>query len=213
MNTTEQDIDSRRNAWRVAAWITSSLVAFPILVLAAAFVASRLTAELGIADPEREHFALVAATLLTQALLATVPPLGFLLRLARTAWPGLVAIVLFALAAILNYLVFEDSRSGHYFDTDHALPALFVPIAIALLATAELGRHVAVLAPARRAWEWVSAGTGLLVIGLVIITFQRNVGDAGGMDRIDQPLTVITLVFAAACALPPVARPVIRDAA
>jgi len=128
---------------RALVWIAISLVLFVILLLGATIGASRSTRDLGIATPEREHFALIQAVLFGASLLVVVPLVGRLLGEARTTWPGLPSTLPFLLAAITNYLIFEDVRSGHFFETDHALPEIFVPLAIALLGSAHVGCRVA----------------------------------------------------------------------
>ena len=139
--------------WRPVAWIALTLGLFLVLLLATAYLASRLTIEIGIADPEREHFALIQAILFAASLVVAVPVSGRLLGEGRWAWPGPMIVLPFLLAAAASYVIFADNRSGFYFETDHAIPEIFVPAGIALLATADLGRRSATTAMARRAWS------------------------------------------------------------
>jgi hypothetical protein len=193
---------------RPAGWILASLAAFPVLVLAAGYVASRVTSDLGVADPEREHFALIAAALSGLALLAAVPRIGRALGQTNAAWPAPMAVPAFVFASWLAYLVVEDSRSGHIFETDHALPELLVPMAVQLLAMTDIGRLAAGAEPARRAWEWTAALAGMLLIGLVALAVSSMLVE-GGMYSFDQPITYAAVAVAGAYGLLAVCRPVV----
>lgn len=109
-------IDPRRR--RAAGWIGSTLVLLFVLLMASLYVADRFTSAIGIGNPEREHFALANALLFGGLMLIVVPFVGRLLGQSRVAWPGLMLALPFLLAALANYLIFEDVRSGHHFDTD-----------------------------------------------------------------------------------------------
>lgn len=169
---------------------------FVLLLLASAFLTSRLTSELGMADPEREEFALIQAVMFAVSLTAAVPFTGRLLGEGRWAWPGLVAVLAFVLAAVASYLIFADNRSGAYFDTDHALPEIFVPIGIALLASASIGRRSATTDLSRRAWTWVIVAAGLILLAVVAMTVTKVAAATGGMYRLDSPLTFAALALA-----------------
>jgi hypothetical protein len=104
----------------------------------------------------------------------------------------------FVLAAAASYVIFADSRSGFSFETDHALPEIFVPAGIALLAAADLGRRSATTEVARRAWSWVVVAAGLVLLALVAITVSKVASGLGGMYRLDSPLTFAALALAGA---------------
>jgi hypothetical protein len=153
------------------------------------------------ADPEREQFALIMAIMLAGSLTATVPLIGRLLDEGRWMPPSPQIILAFALAAVASYILFADSRSGSYFETDHALPEIFVPLGIALLASAQLGRLSAATDGSRRAWSWGIAGAGLVSLALVAMTVSKIAGGAMGMYPLDSPLTFGVLAMASAYAL------------
>lgn len=185
---------------RAAGWIGSTLVLFFALLIASLFVASRITSEIGIADPEREHFALLHALLFGGLMLFVVPFVGQLFGQSRVAWPGLVLVLPFLLAALANYLIFEDVRSGHYFETDHALPEIFIPLAVVLLASAHVGRRVAAHTTARRGWFLLSAAVAGALLILVAMTFGKAATDSGDFE-LDSPATMVTLGIVAAYAV------------
>lgn len=192
--------------WRPIGWIAASLVLFIVLLVGTLLIASRLTIDLGIADPEREHFALIQALLFGASLLVAVPFAGRMLGQGRSAWPGLVAILPFLLAAIANYLLFEDVRSGHFFETDHALPEIFVPVAIALLGSAHVAMRVAATDIGRRAWSWFSVAAALVLLAVVALTLRKAAAGLGGMFQLDSPLTFAVLIAAATYAVGAVGR-------
>jgi hypothetical protein len=187
--------------WRPVAWIALTAAMFVVLLLATAYLASWLTSQIGMADPEREHFALIMAIMFAASLMATVPLTGRLLGEGRWVWPGRLIVVAFALAAAASYVIFADSRSGFYFDTDQALPEIFVPVGIALLASADLGRLSATTDLSRRAWSWVVFVAGLVLLALVATTVSKVAGGAMGMYRLDSPLTFALLALAGAYGL------------
>ncbi len=125
---------------------------------------------------------------------------------ADSIWPGVAAVLPFLLAAITSYLVFEDVRSGHLFETDHALPEIFVPMAIALLASADVGRGVAATAVGRRAWSWFGVAAALVLLTFVASTLAKATAGLGGMFQLDAPLTFVTLGTAAAYAVVAIGR-------
>jgi hypothetical protein len=184
--------------WRPVAWIALTTGLFLVLLLATVYLASRLTSEIGIADPEREHFALIQAILLAASLVVAVPLTGRLLGEGRWVWPGPMVVLAFVLAAAASYVIFADSRSGFYFETDNALPEVFVPAGIALLAAADLGRRSATTEVARPAWSWVVAAAGLVLLALVAMTVSKVASGLGGMYRLDSPLTFAALALAGA---------------
>jgi hypothetical protein len=190
-------IDENRS--RAAGWIGSTLVLFFALLIASLMVASRITTEVGIADPEREHFALLHALLFGGLMLFVVPLIGRLFGQSRVAWPGMVLVLPFLLAALANYLIFEDVRSGHYFETDHALPEIFIPLAIVLLASAQVGRRVAAYPTARRGWFLLSALVAGALLVLVAMAFGKAATDSGDFE-LDSPATMLTLAIVAAYA-------------
>lgn len=197
---------SRSGPWRAAAWIGASLVMFAILLLVTLLAASRLTIDLGIAWPEREHFAAIQAALFGGSILVAVPLAGRLLGQADSMWPGVAAVLPFLLTAITSYLLFEDVRSGHLFETDHALPEILVPAAIALLASADVGRGVAATAVGRRAWSWFGVATALVLLTFVASTVAKASSGLGGMFQLDSPLTFVVLGTAAAYAVVAIGR-------
>lgn len=182
---------------RAAGWIAVSLVLFVILLVGTLLTASRLTTDLGIADPEREHFALIQAVLFGASLLVALPLAGRVLGQARSTWPGVIATLPFLLAAAASYLLFEDVRSGDVFETDHALPEIFVPLAIALLGSAHLAWRVAATDDGRRAWSWFSVAAALVLLAFVALTLTKATAGHGGMFQIDSPLTFAVLTAAA----------------
>lgn len=192
--------------WRTAAWIAVSLVLFIVLLLATLYVASRLTSELGIAFPEREHFAAIQALLFGASLLIAIPFVGRLLGQVRSGWPGVVVSLPFLLAAVASYLLFEDVRSGHLFETDHALPEIFVPMAIALLGSAHLAGRLAATAFGRRAWSWFSVAAAVVLLVFVALTVAEATAGLGGMFQLDSPMTFAVLTAAGAYAIAAVGR-------
>lgn len=185
-------------SWRPVAWIALTAAMFLALLLATAYVASWLTSQVGVADPEREHFALIMAIMFAASLTAAVPLTGRLLGEGRWVSPGPLIVSAFALAAAASYVIFADSRSGSYFDTDQALPEIFVPMGIALLASANLGHLSATTDRSRRAWSWVVVVAGLVLLALVAMTVSKIAGGAMGMYRLDSPLTFAALALAGA---------------
>lgn len=177
--------------------MTVSMALFVILLLGTLLIASRLTSDLGIADPEREHFAIIHAVLFGASLLLALPLAGRLLGQAHSTWPGLIATLPFLLAAAASYLLFEDVRSGHVFDTDHALPEIFVPAAIALLGSAHLAWRVAATDRGRRMWSWFSVVAAVVLLAFVALTLTKATAGLGGMFQIDSPLTFAVLAMAA----------------
>lgn len=192
--------------WRAIGWVAVSLVLFVILLLGTLLAASRLTIDLGIADPEREHFALIQAVLFGVSLLLALPLAGRMLGQAHSTWPGLIATLPFLLAGAASYLLFEDVRSGHVFDTDHALPEIFVPVAIALLGSAHLARRVAATDQGRRAWSGFSVVAALVLLVFVALTLTKATAGLGGMFQIDSPLTFAVLAAAASYGLVAIGR-------
>jgi hypothetical protein len=184
--------------WRPVAWIALVAGIFVALLLATAFLASWLTSQIGMADPEREDFALIQAIMFAASLTAAVPLTGRLLGQGRWASPGPMIVLAFALAAAASYVIFADSRSGSYFETDHALPEVFVPVGIALLASADLGHLSATTDLSRRAWSWAGVVAGLVLLALVLMTASKVAGSAMGMYRLDSPLTFAMLALAGA---------------
>ena len=197
---------SGARSWRAVGWVAISLVLFAVLLVSTLMVASRLTIELGIAFPQREHFALVQAVLFGASLLGAVPFAGRVLGQAGSMWLGFGSALPFVLAAIVSYLLFADVRSRHVFETDHALPEVFVPLAIALLGTAQVARRVAATDAGRRAWSWLSGVAGFAVLALVGFTVAEASADRGGMFQLDSPLTFAALAAAATYAIAVVGR-------
>jgi hypothetical protein len=186
-------------------------VLFAALLISTLWIASRLTIELGIAFPEREHFALIQAVLFGASLLGAVPFAGRALGQAGSMWPGFGATLPFVLAAIVSYLLFADIRSGQVFETDHALPEVFVPLAIALLGTAQVAGRVAATDAGRRAWSWLSGVVGVAVLALVGLTMAKASAEVGGMFELDSPLSFAALAAAATYAIAAVGRPLLAS--
>ncbi len=193
--------NSDARPWQVVGWIAVSLVLFVSLLVGTLMVSSRLTIDLGIAFPEREHFALMQALLFGAALILAVPLAGRMLGQVRSMWPGFTATLPFLLAAIASYMLFEDVRSGHLFDTDHALPEILVPMAIALLGAAHVAVRVAATDFGRRAWSWFSVAAALVLLTFVALTVAKATAGLGGMFQVDSPLTFAVLIAAAAYAV------------
>lgn len=199
--------------WRAVAWVAVSLVLFVVLLLLTLLVASRPTLDLGIAFPQREHFAVTRAMLFGASLLVAVPLAGRALGQATVMWPGLLATLPFVLAALLGYLIVEDVRGGGSYETDQALPEIFVPVAIALLASAGVGRRVAATEIGRRAWSWVTVGSAVAILALVVLSAAKaSFGTSAPTDvelgrstALDSPLTFAALAAAAAYAVTAVA--------
>ena len=197
------------SVWRAVAWVASTLVLFVVLLVLTLLVASRLTLDLGIAFPEREHFAFIHVVVFSASLLLAVPLAGRAVGQATVMWPGLLATLPFVLAALLSYLIVEDVRGGGRYETDHALPEIFVFIAIALLASAGVGRRVAATEIGRRAWSWVIVGSALAILVLVALTAVKvSMGTSstmdvglGGSTALDSPLTFAALAAAAVYAI------------
>ena len=192
--------------WRAVGWVAVSLVLFAGLLVATLMVASRLTIGLGTADPEREHFAVIQALLLGASLFVAVPFAGRVLGQVRSVWPGVIATLPFLLAAVANYVLFEDVRSGYFFETDHALPEVFVPMAIALLGASHVAVSVAATEIGRRVWTWFSAAAALLLLAFVALTMVKASAGLGGMFQLDSPLTFAALIAAGAYAVAAVGR-------
>lgn len=195
----------RAPVWRPVAWIAFTAGAFVVLLLATAFLASWLTSQLQMADPEREHFALIQAIMFAASLTVAVPLTGRLLGEGRWVRLRPMVVLAFALAAAAGYIIFADSRSGSYFETDQALPEIFVPLGIALLATADLGRLSAATDGSRHVWSWAVVAAGLVSLALVAMTISKIAGDAMGMYRLDSPLTFTVLALAGAYGLAAIA--------
>lgn len=176
------------------------------LLIGTSLVASRLTIGLGIGMPEREQFAVIQAALFGASLIVAVPFAGRVLGQTSRIWPGLLATLPFLLAAIANYLLFEDVCSGHFFETDHALPEIFVPLAIAVLGSAHAAGRVAATDVGRRAWSWFSVVAAFTVLAFVGLTVAKASADLGDMFQVDSPLTFAALIAAAAYAVVAVAR-------
>lgn len=183
-----------------AGWIGSTIALFFAFLLASLFLASRITSEIGIADPEREHFALLQSLLLGAAMLIVVPFAGRLFGQSLVTWPGILLVLPFVLAALANYLIFEDVRSGSYFETDHALPEIFIPQAVVLLASALVGRRVAVHPSARRGWFLLSAVVAGALLVLVAMALGKAATDSGDFE-LDSLASMLTLAIVFAYAL------------
>lgn len=112
----------------------------------------------------------------------------------------------FALATATSYVLFEDVRSGYYFETDHALPEIFVPIAIALLGSTGVGLRAAATASGQRAWSRVGVGAAIVLLAFVALTMAKATAGLGGMYQLDSPLTFAVLAVAAAYAVVTVGR-------
>jgi hypothetical protein len=185
---------------RALGWVGLTLVLFVVAQITALFVTSRVTSEIGVGFPEREHFAFAEALVGGLLMLLAVPVGGRVLGHRIGFWPGLAFVLPFLLAAVANYAFFEDIRSGHIFETDQALPEIFIPVTVILLASAGIGHRLAGEDLARRAWTWVSRVTAVLVLWLVGLTAIK-MATTGGDFALDSPLTVVVLVAVAAYAV------------
>ncbi len=180
-----------RDSVRAYAWPALTLLAFVPLQVAALLVADRITRALGVGDPEREHFAVVAALIGGAVMLLAVPLIGRLLGRRPPLWAGWKFAAPIALAAVTAFALFEDSRSGHRFETDHAIPEIFLPSLVILLASAALGRR---LGGGGAGWIWLIRATAALTIVLVGLTLAK-MATTGGDFALDSPLTVAVLVL------------------
>ena len=113
---------------RALGWVGLTLVLFVVAQITALFVTSRVTSEIGVGFPEREHFAFAEALVGGLLMLLAVPVGGRVLGHRIGFWPGLAFVLPFLLAAVANYAFFEDIRSGHIFDTDQALFCLVTEV-------------------------------------------------------------------------------------
>lgn len=193
-----------RGSWREYAWVGVVVLLFVPMQIAALWAASSITSALGVGFPEREHFAVVAAMLGGLLVLLVVPLTARLLghRVALGAgWTFALPILLAATAA---FVIFEDVRSGFVFETDHALPEIFIPSAVLLLAAAATGHRLGG-GPARRAWAWVARGTAALTIVVIGLTAAK-MATTGGDFALDSPLTALVLVVVGAHAVVVAAR-------
>lgn len=159
-------------------------------------LASRIDIEIGFGYPERERFALVHGLLFGASMALVVPLVGRLFAQSTIWWPGLARVAPFVLAAIANYLIVEDVRSGHVFDTEHALPEIFVPVAVVLLVSARLGLHIAQPAAARHAWLWFSGILVAAVLALVAMVAIKAATDSGDFE-LDSPTNMLALAVIA----------------
>lgn len=178
---------------RALGWIGLTLVLFVVAQIAALFVTSWVASEIGVGFPEREHFAVAEVLVGGLLMLVVVPAVGRLLGYPLHFWSGVASVPPILLAAVANYVIFEDVRSGHIFDTDHALPEIFIPLGVVLLASARIGRALANEDLARRAWTLVSRATAVLVVWLVALA-SIKMATSGGDFALDSPLTVLILV-------------------
>jgi hypothetical protein len=192
-------------ALRAFGWVGLTLVLFVVAQITALLVTSRVTSEIGVVYPEREHFAFAEAMVGGLLMLLVVPVAGRVLGHRIGFWPGLAFVLPFLLAAVANYVFFEDVRSGRILETDHALPEIFIPMAVVLLAAARIGHRLAADDLARRPWTWVSRATAALVLWLVGLTFIK-MATTGGDFALDSPLTILVLVAVAVYVLVAVAR-------
>ena len=191
-------------ALRAFGWVVLALVLFVAAQIMALLVTARVTSAIGVGYPEREQFAFAAAMVGGLLMLIVVPVAGRLLGNRIGFWPGLAFVVPFLLAAVANYVFFEDVRSGHIFETDHALPEIFIPPAVVLLASARIGHRLAGEDLARRAWTWVSRATAVLALCLVALTVIK-MATTGGDFALDSSFTIVVLVAVAAYVLVAVA--------
>jgi len=187
-------------ALRAIGWVGLTLALFVAAQVAALFVTDRLTRAIGIGFPEREHFAFAEAMVGGLLMLSVVPVAGRVLGHRIGFWAGLAFVLPFLLAAVANYVIFEDVRSGLVFETDHALPEIFIPLGVVLLASARIGHQLAGEGVARRAWTWVSRVTAVLVLWIVALTAIK-MATTGGDFALDSPLTIVVLVAVAAYAV------------
>ena len=193
--------DTGTRPWRVASWIVASLALFVILLMATLMLASWLTMDRDLVYPEREYFALLHSVLLGGSLLVAVPLAGLALGPVRLIRPAILACVPFLLVAAASYVLVEDVRSGHVFETDHALPEIFVPVALALVGTTEVGVRLAATNVGRRAWAGVSLAAAGVLLALIAGSIQKAVAGLGGMYQLDSPASFVILAVAAGYAL------------
>ena len=195
----------QRDHWRDNAWVALVLLLFVPLQLAALMAASSFTSAIGVGDPEREHFAIVNTLLGGLLMLTAVPISGRLLGHRIALWADWLSAMPVLLAAVAAYVSFEDVRSGFYFETDQALPEIFIPYAVILLASAAIGHRLAGGHPARRAWAWVAWGTAAVTILLIGLTAAKMT-TSGGEFALDSPMTALVLAVVGAYAVVVAAR-------
>lgn len=107
----------------------------------------------------------------------------------------------FVLAPVLAYLVFDDVRSGSYFETDHALPEIFIPLGLALIGSARVGYRAAIDRSGLQAWSWAMCVAALSVTALVVATIAKMLSQSGGDSQLDSPATIAGLAVAGAYAI------------
>ena len=182
-------------------WLLASGALFVGLLLGLSYVVSVITVDIDFARPQREHFAALVATLFGISLLVTIPIAGTILGAARLGWPTSATILPFALASVLAYLIFEDGRSGGYFETDHALPEIFIPVGLALIGSARVGYGAAIDRTGRWAWSRAMGFAGLSVMAVLIATILKINTQGGGDSPLDSPATFAGLAVAGAYAI------------
>jgi hypothetical protein len=171
--------------------------------VAALFVADWLTRSFGVGQPEREHFAVVAVLIGGAVMLPAVPLIGRLLGRRPPLWAGWRFAAPIVLAAATAFALFEDVRSGHQFETDHALPEIFLPYAVILLASAAIGHW---LSGSGAGWTWLIRGTAALTVVLIGLTVAK-MATTGGDFALDSPLTAAVLVLIGAVVYMYIRRP------
>jgi hypothetical protein len=186
--------------WRGYKWVATTLLLFVPVQIAGLLVADRFASAIGAGSPEREQVALLATLLGGLGMLVVVPAAGWLAGIRAPTSPGWSFAAPVLLAAIANYAIFEDVRSGHVFDTDHALPEIFIPYAVLLIASAAIGHRLAGEGRARTAWAWVIRVTAAVTVGLIGLTAGK-VAIGGGDFALDSPLTALILVAVGAYAV------------
>lgn len=167
-----------------------------VLGVASLLIASGTLGAFGIADREREVVFGVWHLLWGGAVLFVFPALGFLLQQTGRQRPRIVHVLPFVLAVAAAYLLVADIRldvrgDDVGFAVDHALPEIFIPPVVVLIAGAGLARALSVTPSARRAWSVVTFVACVLLLGLLV----RTVMSAD--TRLDAPGTVASLTFAA----------------
>ena len=192
---------SRPERLRAVGWLVGSAALFVGLLLGLSYLVSVASADINFAYPQREHFAALVMTLLGTSLLLTIPIAGRILGGARFAWPTWTTVLPFLLAPVLAYLIFEDVRSGTYFETDHALPEIFIPLSLALIGSARVGYGAAIDRSGLQAWSWVMVAAALSVTALVAATIEKILSQTGGDSQLDSPATFAGLAVAGAYAV------------
>ena len=162
---------------RVASWIGVIVALFLPIGLAAVMLANMISWE------PRELALGTAAVLWAIGLIVAVAVFGKLLGLADRTYPGLRSLLGYAVGSLVVFAIVAGVRtvpgSDVGFEIDHALPQLYVPAALFLVATAEAGHHVSLVDAARAGWVYTTRFAWVVTAGLLVATLS-SAPDAPG---------------------------------